>query len=185
MRVIAGVAKGRKLVAPKGRRIRPTADRVKESLFSIIADRIKGSAVLDLYAGTGALAIEALSRGAAAATLVDSDETAVAAIHRNLEETGLAERAAVVRAPVTQALDRLTSEARAFDLLFLDPPYKIEAAGLEIVLAKAAGCLRQRGLIVLEHRPDLPEVEVSPGLVMVDRRRYGDTGLSFYKKREN
>ena len=185
MRVIAGIAKGCRLFAPKGIKTRPTSDRVKENLFNIISDRVEGAAILDLYAGAGSLAIEALSRGAKASVLVEADRVAAAAIRRNLAATGLAEQAVVMQSPVSQALDRLMTGGQAFDLIFLDPPYKIEKAELEIVMEKAAGCLNKLGLAVLEHRPDLPEIQPGGGLFPVDRRRYGDTALSFYEKRES
>ena len=184
MRVISGTAKGQRLFAPKGLKTRPTADRVKESLFNIIAGAVEGAAVLDLYAGAGSLAIEALSRGAAAVVLVESDKSAAAAIDRNLVSTGSAERATVIQAPVNRALDRLVASGQVFDLIFLDPPYKISKAELEIVLEEAAGCLAKSGLAILEHRPDLPELEPGGGLFLSDGRRYGDTALSFYKKRD-
>jgi 16S rRNA (guanine966-N2)-methyltransferase len=123
MRVIAGEAGGLRLVAPKGDRTRPTADRVKESLFSALAPNIDGASVLDLYAGSGALAIEALSRGARSAVLVDRAHPATVAIHANLASTRMGGRARVVRRAVEAVVrDRPPPEA-PFDLMFLDPPY--------------------------------------------------------------
>jgi len=180
MRVIAGIAKGRRLFAPKGRKTRPTADRIKESLFSIIAGEVEGVSVLDLYAGAGSLAIEALSRGADRVVLVESDKDAAAVIERNLDSIGMAPRATVMQAPVNRALDQLIAGRQTFDLIFLDPPYKIDGAELEIVLEKAAGCLNRLGLAVLEHRPDMPVLEPGGDLFLSDRRRYGDTALSFF-----
>ena len=185
MRVIAGTARGRRLVAPKGVKTRPTADRVKENLFNIITARVAGAAVLDLYAGTGSLAIEALSRGANSAVLVEDDKAAIEAIERNLEATKLSNRAVLRQSPVRQALARLVAQNQAFDLILLDPPYKIDESELEIVLEKAASCLNKPGLVVLEHRSDLPEIKLGAELFLVDRRRYGDTALSFYEKRES
>ncbi|MDP1808540.1 MAG: 16S rRNA (guanine(966)-N(2))-methyltransferase RsmD [Actinomycetota bacterium] len=184
MRVISGTAKGQRLFAPKGFKTRPTADRVKESLFNIIAGAIEGAEVLDLYAGAGSLAVEALSRGAKAVVLVESDKGAAAAINRNLVATGFTDRTIVMQAPVNRALDQLIARRQVFDLIFLDPPYKINQAELEIVLEKTAGCLSKFGLAILEHRPDLPELEPGGGLFLSGGRRYGDTALSFYKKRD-
>lgn len=184
MRVIAGIAKGRKLVAPKGYKTRPTADRVKESLFNIIAGAVEGAAVLDLYAGSGSLAIEALSRGAGSAVMVDNDRAAIMAIKRNLAATGLADQAIVMNAPASRALAYLSRQNQAFDLILLDPPYKIEKAELEIVLGTAAGSLNKQGRIVVEHRVDLPELKLNERLELVGGRRYGDTKLSVYKERE-
>jgi 16S rRNA (guanine966-N2)-methyltransferase len=183
MRVIAGKAKGRRLVAPKGLGTRPTSDRVKENLFNIIADRVAGAKVLDLYAGSGGLAIEALSRGAESAVLVEADRRAREAIDRNLATTGLSGAATVLAIDSMAAVERFGEPDQAFDLILFDPPYKIEAAELEAALIKAAGCLSERGLMVLEHRADLPALEIDSKLNLVDRRRYGDTGLSFYEKK--
>lgn len=183
MRVISGTAKGRRLSAPKGMKTRPTADRVKENLFNIIADRIKGAAVLDIFAGTGSLGIEALSRGAASAVFVDSDKAAAVVINRNLSSTGLAEKAIVMQLPAARALDGFAIRRQAFDLIFLDPPYKIDKAELGVVLEKAAACLSNQALCILEHRPDLADFNPD-GLFSVDSRRYGDTALSMYEKQD-
>src|ERR1700756_415011 len=122
MRVIAGIYGGRSLVAPRGRSTRPTSDRVREALFSILgADSLEGARVLDLFAGSGALAIEALSRGAAEATLVDSSAVAVDAIRRNLSALGL--DAQVRRQRASVFLERARAAERQYDLVFLDPPY--------------------------------------------------------------
>ena len=124
MRVIAGEAGGLRLVAPKGDRTRPTADRVKESLFSALALHVDGAAVLDLYAGSGALAIEALSRGARSGLLVDRAHPATVAIRANLSSTRLGERARVVRRAVEAVLRDPPPPEAPFDLIFLDPPYE-------------------------------------------------------------
>jgi 16S rRNA (guanine966-N2)-methyltransferase len=123
VRVIAGEAGGLRLVAPKGDRTRPTADRVKESLFSALGSRIAGASVLDLYAGSGALGIEALSRGARVAVLVDRAEAATVAIRANLASTRMADRARVVRRPVEAVLRANPPGEAPFDLVFVDPPY--------------------------------------------------------------
>lgn len=131
MRVIAGEAKGRRLVAPRGTATRPATDRLRESLFAMLGQRCQDAAVLDLYAGSGSLGIEALSRGAARATFVERERAAVDAIARNLEASGLGDRAVVVRADVAAYL-RATAET--FDLAFVDPPYS-DAEALALLLA--------------------------------------------------
>ncbi len=137
MRVIAGEAGGLRLVAPKGDRTRPTADRVKESLFSGLGPLVDDASVLDLYAGSGALGIEALSRGARSAVLVDRAQPATVAIRANLATTRMTERARIVRRSVEAMLrDRPPLEA-PFDLVFVDPPYELPIA----VLCKALGDL--------------------------------------------
>src|SRR5215216_7076393 len=123
MRVIAGNARGRRLKAPKGREVRPTADRVKEALFSLLARDLTGARVLDLFAGTGSLGIEALSRGAAQAVLVDSLAPAAKMIRENLHELGFTERATIWTAPVARTLRSMGRRGEIFDVIFLDPPY--------------------------------------------------------------
>src|ERR1700722_12165386 len=135
MRVIAGSYGGRELVAPRGRATRPTSDRVREALFSILAD-VQGERVLDLFAGSGALAVEALSRGAAEATLVDSSAPAVDAIRRNLAALGI--EAEGIRQPVLRFLPRAREQARQYDLVFIDPPYR-RASSLGGELSAALG----------------------------------------------
>jgi 16S rRNA (guanine966-N2)-methyltransferase len=169
MRVIAGQYGGRELVAPAGWDTRPTSDRVREALFSILAD-VSGARVLDLFAGSGALAIEALSRGAETATLVDSAAPAVTAIRRNLET--LAIEAEVVRQPVTRFLDRARLGARLYDLVFADPPYR-QAGSLSSELTEGlVPVLAPRARVVTESdRRDPLDLE----LELLDERRYGDT----------
>jgi 16S rRNA (guanine966-N2)-methyltransferase len=169
MRVVAGQYGGRELIAPRGRATRPTSDRVREALFSILAD-LAGARVLDLFAGSGALAIEALSRGAASATLVDSSGPAVTAIQRNLQTLGI--EAEVVRQPVLRFLGRARTDARLYDLVFADPPYRQAGslsseltAGLVPMLAPAARVVTE------SDRRDPLDLE----LELLDERRYGDT----------
>ena len=129
MRIISGDARGRKLFAPSGEDTRPTADRIRESLFNILSNRVWDAEVLDLFGGTGAMALEALSRGAAHAVIVDSDREAIRAIQRNAEgvlKDALNERAKIIRADYRAAIDAMP-EVR-FDLVFLDPPYRMTDA---------------------------------------------------------
>lgn len=177
MRVIAGVYGGRELVAPRGRETRPTSDRVREALFSILGD-IDAARVLDLFAGSGALAIEALSRGAASATLVDSSPASVAVIRRNLEALGLA--AEVVRRPALRFLGAACGDGRQYDLVFLDPPYR-QASALGRELTPALGPVLADGArVVAESDRRDP---LSLGLPMLDERRYGDTLIQIYGSR--
>jgi 16S rRNA (guanine966-N2)-methyltransferase len=170
MRVVAGRYKGRRLVAPRGPATRPTADRVKEALFSILGDRVAGASVLDLFAGSGALGIEALSRGAAGATLVDDDPAAIAAIRRNCEGVDGAE---VVRADARRFLRSARAASRQYDLVLVDPPYRL-AGGLSRELGEAvAAVLAPGGLVVSESDRRTP-LDLPP-LDRTDERRYGDT----------
>ena len=165
MRVIGGQYRGRTLTAPRGSDTRPTADRVREALFSILA-AVQGARVLDLFAGSGALAIEALSRGAATATLVDRSPAAVAAIRRNLATLRL--DAEVHQDEALGFLGRARRGARQYDLVFLDPPYRqagVPAATLAPVLASGARVVTES-----DHRQPL-----DLDLPLLDERRYGDT----------
>ena len=179
MRVIAGIAKGRTLFAPRGDRTRPTSDKVRGAIFNILAARglpsIEGASVLDLYAGTGAFGIEALSRGAAHATFVEKDRAALDSIRRNLDGAGFGELARVVAGDADGAI----AHVGTFDLVFADPPYAVVARSkalkrLETVLAPG-------GLAVVEHEEGDPPPD-PPGLVAADRRRYGSTAVTFYER---
>jgi 16S rRNA (guanine966-N2)-methyltransferase len=177
MRIIAGAHKGRRLAAPKGLATRPTSDRVREALFSILGARVQGAAVLDLFAGSGALGIEALSRGAERATFVDSDHAAIAAIMRNLEGIDGAD---VVRADARAFLRNARSHDRQYDLVFLDPPYR-RAAALSGELAEAvAGVLAPAGLVVSES--DRRDPLDLPSMPLQDERRYGDTLIRIHAR---
>ena len=179
MRVIAGSARGRTLVAPAGRGTRPTADRVRQAVFNILG-AVEGSRCLDLFAGTGGMAIEALSRGAAEAVLVERDPGALRAIRANLSRLGWEERARVLPRDVFWALSRLDQRGQRFDLIFLDPPYE---RGLVARTASAAArLLAETGRMVVEHsRRELPGEE---GLRRLRRAAYGDTVISIYSVAE-
>jgi 16S rRNA (guanine966-N2)-methyltransferase len=178
VRVVGGTHRGRRLIAPAGRQTRPTSDRVREALFSILADRVGEARVLDLFAGSGALGIEALSRGAAAATLVDCAPGAIAAIRANLSALELT--AEVVRAPAERFLVTARRDARQYDLVFLDPPYR-QAHELGRPLTEAlAALVDPAGRVVAESdRRDPLEL----GWPVLDERRYGDTLIRIYDTR--
>ncbi len=180
MRIVAGSFGGRRLETPKGGGIRPTADRVREALFSIIADRIDQSTVLDLFAGTGALGLEALSRGASQAIFVDQSQEAVRLVRSNIARCGAADRAAVIHASVDAALRQLTKRGLRFQLIFLDPPYA--KGSLEGVLLQVAPIAEEGALAIAEHgaKELLPE-RLGPWR-RIDERRYGDTTISFYER---
>lgn len=183
MRVISGSAKGRRLVPPQDRRVRPTSDRIKEALFSIIISRrgdLAGCAILDLFAGTGNLGIEALSRGAAKALFVDNHRESTALVRKNLQGTGLEEFAEVMASDTFAAIARLAAAGRRFDLILADPPYNLGLA--EKLLGEPAleRLLAEESLLVIE-TSDREELPKSCGnLTMLDRRIYGDTAIAFY-----
>jgi len=197
MRVIAGEAKGRRLAGPRGSAdLRPTTDRLREALFSALGPGVAGTAVLDLYAGTGALGIEALSRGARHAVFVDHDRGAVATIRANLAATGLEGRARVEQVTAERFAARLGGAGAPhaapgtggpFDLVLLDPPYGSGFPGEVVAALAAAGHLAPGALVVVEIAalpgapPPLP---VAGGLAVVDHRRYGDSALVFLRAAE-
>jgi 16S rRNA (guanine966-N2)-methyltransferase len=184
MRITGGTLRSRALKAPKGLATRPTTDRVREALFGILtsAGALEGARVLDLYAGTGALALEALSRGAATAVLVESAREALAALRANVTALGLEDRARVVAGDVAKAIRRLP-DAGPFDLVFADPPWAMvdEGHGAAVLsaLARSAG-IATDGRVVLEHSARTAPFDVD-GLVRLETRKYGDTALTFYK----
>ena len=177
-RVVGGELAGRTLHAPPGRGTRPTLDRVREALFNIVAPRLSGAAVLDLYSGTGAIAIEALSRGARLAILVEPDGRARSVLFRNIASLGLEDRADVWPGTAERVVRRMPSGR--FDLIFCDPPW--EAGVSQRVQAELARLLTPDGIVVHERSESLALEH--PSLVLVDRRRYGRTHLDFYKKQE-
>ncbi len=185
MRVIAGDAKGRRLSAPVTHAVRPATDRLKEALFNILYD-VTDANVLDLFAGSGGLAIEALSRGASAATLVDDLEASVAAIRANIDHCGYAARTCVVRQDVNSFLAhaaRGVPHGEIWNILFIDPPYDIESAYLErlaaelTVLDRQAGCLGVDTRIVFERATGSDSPPLPDGFGVTSARKYGQTML--------
>jgi 16S rRNA (guanine966-N2)-methyltransferase len=174
VRVVAGAFKGRRLQAPKGRRTRPTADRVREALFSMLGD-VSGARVLDLYAGSGALGIEALSRGAARVTFVDRDPRAVAAIRRNLYAVGTEQE--------VRRLDALRylagAEDASFDLVFVDPPYDSAGRLRDSLSERLPRILTEHARIVTESHKRTP---LQLDLPLVRERAYGDTRISVHRR---
>jgi 16S rRNA (guanine966-N2)-methyltransferase len=179
MRLTGGLNGGRRLIAPRGQQTRPTAAKVREAIFNILGPPPEGN-VLDLYAGTGALGLEALSRGAPSAVFVEREHAPLVALRRNIKELGLENRATVVAADVRTGLRRLAGSGARFSWVFLDPPYVKETEG---VLAELSGSdlLTSCAVVVLEHdRRNRPPESVGD-LFLTDRRQYGDTELSFFR----
>jgi 16S rRNA (guanine(966)-N(2))-methyltransferase RsmD len=184
MRVIGGKARGRRLKAPKGRALRPTGGRVKEALFDILPHDLTDRRVLDLFAGTGALSLEALSRGASEALLVDFSRAAAKTIQENAESLGFSDRSTVWAAPALQAIRRLSRKGESFDLIFLDPPYERGKVGETLRALGNAGILRPGGVVVVEHSVREPVARQFGALILTDQRRYGTTSLSFFAVRD-
>ena len=175
MRIVGGEARGRPLRAVPGNSVRPTAARVRQSLFDALGQRVDGLAVLDLYAGTGALALEAVSRGAARAVLIENDARACAAIFHNIASLKYDGRCRVLRGELPQALEQLRGER--FDLVFSDPPYASRAAQKTLDALALNELLAPAARVVLEMDRREPVPEPPPGLRVADERRYGDTRL--------
>jgi 16S rRNA (guanine(966)-N(2))-methyltransferase RsmD len=184
MRIIAGRLRSRTFVAPAGLATRPTSDRLRETLFNVLAPRIEGAALLDLYAGSGAVGIEALSRGAAQATFVERAPPALKVLRANLDRLGLTVGSCVEAGSVDAFLRRASkAKCAGFGLIFLDPPYDaVEeyAATLGLLGGPAVNVLAAGGLIVAEHRRKQRLAELYGALVRTRLIEQGDAGLSFY-----
>ena len=173
MRIIAGELKGRRLKTPKWDGLRPTSDKLRETLFNVVSQRVPGARVLDFYAGTGAIGIEALSRGAAHVTFVETDARALKLIDENLRQCGVSDRYVIIRTP--QSLP-----AGSFDLAVLDPPYDVP--DLTVSIAAAEPLLAPGGLLVLEHARRRPVPEHVGRLRMSRDLISGDSALAFYSE---
>jgi RNA methyltransferase, RsmD family len=179
MRITSGSAKGRKLKGPKGQEIRPAAAKLRQSVFQILGN-IEGHRVLDLFAGTGSMGLEALSHGAGEAVFVDSGRQAVSLLFRNLETLGFLDRAFVVKKPAVGAIEFLHRKEKFFDLIFLDPPYDRGYVDRCLRKLKAFPLLAPGGRMVCEHSPrEIPSF--LSGLEKVDERKYGQTLVSFFE----
>ncbi|SET16194.1 16S rRNA (guanine(966)-N(2))-methyltransferase RsmD [Paenibacillus sp. NFR01] len=181
MRVVSGSAKGRPLRSVPGNGTRPTTDKVKEAVFSMIGPYFEGGEALDLFAGTGGLGIEALSRGMDKAVFVDMEPKSIETVKANLKAVKLEAQAEVYRNDASRALGALEKRGRAFDLVFLDPPYRLKH-GAELMLAMVEkGLLRPGALIVLEHESGYGYPEDIPGFSQLRKAVYGETAVAIYK----
>ena len=174
MRVIAGKYKGRTLFSPKDQAIRPTTDRIKENVFNLLQGRVAGAAFLDLFGGSGAMTIEALSRGAAEAVTVDASRDSADLIKRNFQKVGVGREAQLIELPYDVAIKRLAS--RKFDLIYLDPPYK--APFIEDIFERIAetDLLREGGVAVYEHATEITFLPPE-GWERSDSRKYGSVTI--------
>ena len=179
MRIIAGTARGRRIEAPEGKNTRPTLDRIRENLFNILQTRIRGSAVLDLFAGSGALSFEAVSRGASRAVLCDNDRSANRTERRNAEILGFEEQTEIYCCEWKTAVRNLKQRNEQFDLIFLDPPYRM--TDLRELSAHLEPLIAEDGLVVVEHEAK-KTVEFGNGFVKTDERSWGFCGISFFRK---
>jgi 16S rRNA (guanine966-N2)-methyltransferase len=179
IRIIGGELRRRRLLSVAGRHTRPSADRLKESVFNILSKRVEGAVVLDLYAGTGALGLEALSRGAAFSLFIDEFRGAVSVIERNIAACGVKNRAKILYRSVLPDLSILRSIRSDFSLVFIDPPYAEGWIGPTLRALGRSHALSEGALIVVEHSPAEPVPEDNPPFRLADRRKYGKTLVSF------
>lgn len=184
MRVISGKARGTKLSSIESLSTRPTLDRVKESLFNIIQNNLRGAVVLDLFAGSGQLGIEALSRGADKAYLCDINRDAVKMIKQNLEKTKLKDKAVVINEDYKKALRTLNTNEK-IDIIFIDPPYKEDIAVDSIIDIIHESRLKENGIMIIETdeiERDLREINKIENIKIIDQRKYGRASLIFIKE---
>lgn len=181
MRVISGKCKGRPLKAVPGSLTRPTTDKVKESIFNIIGPFFEGGQVLDLYAGSGGLGIEALSRGIDKAIFVDKNPKALEIVQLNLKNCRFTDCAEVYRNEAKRALKAISKRELKFDVIFLDPPYAKQNIEEEIAFILNNSLLLPKGLIVTEHDASLKLQDTIANLICFRKEQYGDTGISIYK----
>ncbi|MDB5176891.1 MAG: putative Methyltransferase [Candidatus Saccharibacteria bacterium] len=175
IRIIAGTLGGRKIDAPDGRRTHPMSERIRNALFNSIGTEVQNAYVLDAFAGTGAVGIEALSRGARHATFIERDRVAQQILSGNIETLGLHNQTKLIKAPVASWID--TYDGPKFDLIFADPPYHDTQFS---TVSQLMGLLKPSALMVLSH-PGRSESPAGAGIVVVDNRSYGDATLTFYR----
>lgn len=182
MRVISGQAKGHKLKAPKGDKVRPTEDRIKESLFNIIRNIHSDSIVLDAFGGSGSIGIEFLSRGANKVFFVDNSYDSISIIKENLTHTKLLDRAEIIKSDITIAIKNLSSKNMKFDYIYLDPPFiQDELLDKVIKSINENNILAVNGLLIIEHGKDVKLEDMVYGFERVDHRTYGSKIIDFYK----
>ncbi len=182
IRIISGKAKGRKLKAPAGKRIRPLTDRVKTALFNILGDKVINSYFLDLFAGTGSVGIEALSRGAELAIFVEYDRSIVETIRKNLELTGFSDRAEIYALRVSKAIKILASKGAKFDIIFLGAPYGSPELEKGLQKLGEVSLLAENSVVIAEYRSKYELPDQFGMLKKFRDAKYGDTMLSFYRK---
>jgi len=182
MRISAGEHRGRKLKSPPGRQTRPTSDLVRQALFNVLGARLQGARILDLFAGTGAVGLEALSRGAASATFVEREPAALRSLRDNVAALSAGGRARVLAAEVLPTIRRLAEAGERFDCVFLDPPYGLELSGACLEALAPGKIVEENGVLVIQsrHTERLPERVGIFGQRW--RRRYGESSLTFYEK---
>jgi len=181
MRIIAGALKGRIIHIPSDFTGRPTRDMVREALFDILFDKVLGSRFLDLFCGSGATGIEAVSRGALKATLVDSNFVAIKIAKTLTEEFKIVNKIELIRQDVRKFISSASESGEIFDIVFCDPPYDTEPVYLAEILCSLSNCIEKNGVLIIEHRDNVSFPDEFVGLFKEKERRYGATKLSFFK----
>lgn len=181
MQIIGGLKKGQKLKIPSKQKIRPTSQKVKAALFNILGQKLGGQKFLDLFAGSGGVGIEALSRGAEAAVFVEKDFLTTQIIRANLENTGLVKQAKVYQMPVRDFLKKKITPLEIFDFIFLDPPYESEDGLLIMQEIGENVILKKNVVVIFEHRDKINLPAESGNLEKFKENNYGDSSLTFYK----
>ncbi len=182
MRIVGGTARGRPLATPRAADvIRPTADRVRETLFNVLGQRCDGLSVLDLYAGTGALGLEAVSRGASAAVLVDRGREALTLCRDNARALGFAGQVEILASDALAAIAQLGRSGRSFELVFADPPYRLQVGEAVLTALTDAKLVPEGGVVVLEVGEDEVLPERSADFTRIDQRRFGATTVCLYR----
>lgn len=179
MRIISGNLKAKKLYSAGGRVIRPTSDRLRESIFDILSFNVKQSVVLDLFAGTGALGIEALSRGAESALFIDIHNEALSVIKRNIKACELENKAKIIKWNIIKNLNCIKSDRAAFNLIFIDPPYNKKFLQPTLHNLRKVGCVKKGACLIVEHSLLEPIPLDFPEYEMKDQRKYGKSLVSF------
>ena len=179
MRIIAGELKGKKFYSVNGAKTRPTSDRVREAIFNILSSRVRDAVVLDLFAGTGAFGLEALSRGARFAGFADVDRDAIIVLRRNIQACRLDAKTKIVQWDIKKNLNCLEAIAPAFNLIFMDPPYHQNLIQPSLMNLLACRCLAKGTCIIIEHALKEPIPGNQTLLQLTDQRRYGKTLVSF------
>ena len=181
MRISGGAARGRSIHVPRGIALRPTSDRIKEALFAVLR-RVEGRTFLDLFAGSGSVGLDALSRGAAEAVFVEKDVRLVRAMRTILVEHGFAGRYQIFAMEVRKCIKLLAGQRRRFEVLFADPPYDRGLAGETLRHLEKGSIVAPDGIVIVQHSTrEVVEASCGKGLILTDQRRYGDTVLSFLK----
>ncbi len=183
MRIISGASKGRKLATPKDLSLRPTSDRVKESIFNILRGQIEAGAVLDLFAGTGNLGIEALSRGAKEVIFVEKGKQALRLIQRNLAQFGMGERSEVLPTDANRAIGILKQRGKTFDLIFMDPPYEQGLIERTFMKLSSHPIFHKDSVLVVEHHRREPLSSAIKGWNLIRQRQIGETVISILTPR--